>query len=73
MPIQRSPSRTPGQLRRRAETSLRKSPRVVADMSDGGVRTLVHELQVHPVELQMQNLELRRAQLDCRRLIGRAA
>ena len=56
----------PGDLRTRAEELLRRK---VADREDisgllqEDVQKLVHELQVHQIELEMQNDELRRAQL----------
>jgi len=54
---------TPTQLRRRAENRLRTktaeshSPRTAEE-----AQKLVHELEVHQVELEMQNAELRHAQ-----------
>jgi two-component system sensor histidine kinase/response regulator len=52
----------PAELRREAEERLREgegSP--VEDASEADVRALVHELQVHQIELEMQNDELQRA------------
>lgn len=51
-------------LRRQAEERLRATSREVAAMPVEDVQQLVHELQVHQVELEMQNEELRRAQLE---------
>jgi PAS domain S-box-containing protein len=51
-------------LRSEAEERLRKSSAQVAAMSPKDVQALVYELQVHQVELEMQNEELRRAQLE---------
>lgn len=51
-------------LRRKAEGLLRATKRDVATMPVTDVRQLVHELQVHQIELDMQNEELRRTQLE---------
>jgi PAS domain S-box-containing protein len=51
-------------LRQRAETYLRQSPQDIANMPVEDVQRLVHELQVHQIELEMQNAELQRAYLD---------
>lgn len=52
------------QLRRQAEARLRLSRRDVAAMPLRSVQQLVHELQVHQIELEMQNEELRRTQIE---------
>lgn len=46
-------------LRQRAEDSPKISPADVASLSPEEVRALVHELQVHQIELELQNEELR--------------
>ena len=46
-------------LRRQAEVRLRMTKRDVAAMPVKDVQQLVHELQVHQIELEMQNDELR--------------
>ncbi len=51
-------------LRRQAEVRLRATKRDVAAMPVKDVQQLVHELQVYQIELEMQNEELRRAQVD---------
>lgn len=53
-----------GRLRQQAETLLGASLQDYSKMSPGDARTLVHELRVHQVELEMQNQELRRIQID---------
>ena len=57
------------ELRRRAEQRLRmwKSKPTEA-AADGDLRALVHELQVHQIELEMQNEELCRAQAAAQEL-----
>ena len=51
----------PGDLRRRAEDALsRKKTGEPSTMPEEDVRALVHELQVHQIELEMQNEELKR-------------
>jgi PAS domain S-box-containing protein len=48
--------------RRRAEERLReRHPQPGADLSDADTQRLVHELQVHQIELEMQNDELQHA------------
>ena len=51
-------------LRREAEALLRAAKHDVAAMPVKEVQQLVHELQVHQIELEMQNDELRRAQVE---------
>ena len=52
-------------LRRKAEDRLRKRKAHLSEAaSEGDVRALVHELQVHQIELEMQNEELQRAQAE---------
>ncbi len=56
-----TPSR-PASLRARAEAAVRASRTDIALMAPEQTQRLVHELQVHQIELEMQNEELRRAQ-----------
>ena len=51
-------------LRQMAETTLTTTRAKVKTMSPEEVQHLVHELQVHQIELEMQNEELRKSQLE---------
>jgi PAS domain S-box-containing protein len=51
-------------LRLRAEEMLRTSPQDISGMPTEDVHALVHELQVHQMELEIQNEELREAQVE---------
>src|ERR1035441_8559135 len=55
-------SRSPKGLRGRAEKALAKPGRRIELMHEPDVQGLAHDLQVHQVELEMQNDELRRTQ-----------
>ena len=54
------------ELRQRAEAALAEKAGSASDvslLSPEDVKELIHELQVHQIELEMQNEELRRAQV----------
>ena len=66
MNLKPSAADQPTQLRRRAEDRLRKRPgnqrsTAAVPKSDAEAKRLLHELQVHQIELEMQNAELRQA------------
>jgi PAS domain S-box-containing protein len=51
-------------LRQRAEERLEAQPIPVEDLSPPEAARLIHELQVHQIELELQNEELRQAQVQ---------
>jgi PAS domain S-box-containing protein len=51
-------------LRQQAEDVLRGQPANLADLSTADIQALIHNLQVHQLELELQNEELRATQLD---------
>lgn len=51
-------------LRQRAEALLTKTRQDLADMTPSDLQRLVQELQIHQIELDLQNEELRRTQIE---------
>ncbi|MCX7088801.1 MAG: PAS domain-containing protein [Methylococcales bacterium] len=51
-------------IRRQAEEQLRKSTADVSGMPSENIQKLVYELQVHQIELELQNEELKRTQQE---------
>ena len=51
-------------LRRQAEESLLKTPSSIKMIPARNPKDLIEELQIHQVELEMRNADLRRAQLE---------
>ena len=51
-------------LRRRAEEMLLKQPGALDNIPSADVQSIVHELRVHQIELEMQNDELCRTQQE---------
>lgn len=60
-------------LRERAETLLRQSPRDIRMLSYADLQALVHELQIHEIELEMQSEELCKTQQDLQESCDRFA
>jgi len=54
----------PTELRKRAEANLKSQVTPPKTMSDKETQQLIHELQVHQIELEMQNEELRKSQAE---------
>jgi len=52
------------ELRHRAEGAVRGRPADLGELSPDDTRKLLHELSVHQIELEIQNEELRRTQLE---------
>jgi PAS domain S-box-containing protein len=53
-----------GSLRKRAEKILSRKPQDVRKIPVEDIKKLIHELDVHQIELDMQNDELRKAQVE---------
>jgi PAS domain S-box-containing protein len=62
----------PSDLRRRAETRLKATPAPQGQpQTEADTKRLLHELQVHQLELEMQNAELREARDEVETQLGR--
>lgn len=51
-------------LRERAAEYLNKNPSAFKDIPPVDIKNLIEDLQIHQIELEMQNTELRRSQLE---------
>jgi len=60
-----NPAESTGRLRRRAEHKLRQKPTGVARIAtEADAQRILHELQVHQVELELQNEELKQSKAE---------
>jgi PAS domain S-box-containing protein len=64
MKPRKSAQKEAGELRKRAEKKLKAKIPPPKVMSDKETQQLIHELQVHQIELEMQNDELRKSQAE---------
>ncbi|MBU0753409.1 MAG: response regulator [Gammaproteobacteria bacterium] len=67
---QQEPISDSAALRQRAEAQLAQQP-VAAPPGKEEMQRLLHELQVHQIELELQNEELRRARSDAQQVLER--
>ena len=58
----RTSAKGEARLRDRAEKQIKESARIPKALPKDDILKLIHELEVHQVELELQNEELRRSQ-----------
>ncbi len=72
MKMDRSQTTEASTLRNRAEEQLRGKPSGAdSSLTNGDTQRLVHELEVHQIELEMQNAELRQARDEIETALGK--
>ncbi len=68
MPVKNTTADDPDNLRRQAEEKARiqaaRTPTAAEPLSPEETRQMLHELRVHQIEMEIQNEELRRAQVE---------
>lgn len=71
--MKKTAGKGPPDLRKMAEKKLKSQARRIAALSGQSIDELVHELGTHQIELEIQNEELRRAQVAIEKAMRRYA
>src|SRR5271157_2413928 len=62
--VKKSVTGNAGDLRNRAEKLLKRGETIRESMEIADMKAVLHELQVHQIELELQNQELQQAQVE---------
>jgi hypothetical protein len=62
--VKQHPTTQSKKLRRQAETALGNRPQTNRQLTPVGFKRAIHELEVHQIELKIQNEELYRVQAE---------